>query len=66
MERAPVVKPAGSEELSANLVHVPVSGVPQNDVASRWSWVTPTAGSGRRSTGSKIVPKPHSKYPGQG
>jgi hypothetical protein len=35
---------AGAQELPASLVHVPVSEVPQNDVASRWSWVTPTAG----------------------
>jgi hypothetical protein len=50
-----------------NPVHVPVSKVPQNDVASRWSWVTPSAGMvghfatsgtplGSTPSGTEIIP----------
>jgi len=40
--------------------HVPVSEVPQNDVASRWSWVTPSrrecdSGQEAKRMGSALV-----------
>lgn len=47
LERARRSSRAGAEELPASLVHSRVSEVSQNDEASRWSWVTPTAGSER-------------------
>ncbi len=37
------LSPAGARELVASLVPCPPE-VPQNDVVSRWSWVTPIAG----------------------
>ena len=39
---------AGALELPAGLIHVPMPEVPQNGVASRWSRVTPIAGSLRQ------------------
>jgi len=43
VDRARRSSHAGAHELPASLV----PEVPQNDVASRWSWVTPNAGSVR-------------------
>ncbi len=44
VDRAPAFEPCRrAQELVASLVPCPPE-VPQNDVVSRWSWVTPIAG----------------------
>jgi hypothetical protein len=64
VERARRSSRAGTQELPASLVHVAVSEVPQNHVASRWSGVTPTAGSRAHRTTPVEAPASHSEPAG--